>query len=55
MHLAYAFEALARAHAIAGDRPAAAEWVHRARRAESAIAEEDDRELLAKDLETLPD
>jgi hypothetical protein len=52
--LAYAYEALARAHAIAGDRAAAAHWARRARDAQAGIAEEDDRELLVKDLETLP-
>jgi hypothetical protein len=52
--LAYAYEALARAHGIAGDRAVAAEWARRARDAVAGIAEEDDRELLAKDLDTLP-
>jgi DNA-binding transcriptional MerR regulator len=50
--LAFAHEALARAHAVAGDREAAA--TH-ARRAEAVpVAEPEDRALLAGDLATIP-
>ena len=52
--LAYAHEALARAHSIAGDREQAAEHRRLAEQAAAAIAEDDDRELLMRDLSTLP-
>jgi len=51
--LAFAHEALARAHAVAGDTDAAAEHERLARAAADAIAEADDRELVLSDLETL--
>ena len=50
--LGYAYEALARAHAVAGDADQAREWLARARTVE--VAEDDDRELLAADLDTIP-
>ena len=50
--LPFAYEALARASAVAGD-PAAREWLERARRAGEGIAEPEERELLVADLETI--
>ncbi|GIG19908.1 hypothetical protein Cch01nite_06320 [Cellulomonas chitinilytica] len=52
--LAYAYESLARASAVAGDRVAAREWTEQALAAADDIAEDDDRELLLTDLETIP-
>ena len=52
--LAYAYESLARASAVAGDREAAREWTGQALTAADDIAEDDDRELLLSDLETIP-
>ena len=49
--LAFAYEALARAAKVAGDEPAAARYAEQA--AAVSIAEADDRELLARDLQTL--
>jgi hypothetical protein len=49
--LGYAYEALARAHAVAGNVAAAREWAGRAR--EVVVAEEDDRELLIADIDTI--
>jgi len=51
--LAYAYEALARAHLVAGDRTEAARFTELARRAGETIAEEEDRELLTQDLEAI--
>jgi len=48
------YEAMARAHAVAGDRAAALEWRDRAREAAAAIAEPHDREIIEGDLATLP-
>jgi hypothetical protein len=52
--LAYAHEALARAHAVAGDRELALASRRDAERAAQQIAEADDRELLERDLASLP-
>lgn len=52
--LAFAYEALARANLVAGDREAAEGWVGKAREAGEAIAEEDDREHFESELATLP-
>ena len=52
--LAFAYEALARAHAIAGDAEQARAYYQQALAAAADIAEEDDRELLLSDLETIP-
>lgn len=52
--LAFAHEALARAHALAGDREAAAEHERLARAAAEAIADNDDREHVIRDLDALP-
>jgi DNA-binding transcriptional MerR regulator len=51
--LAFAYEALARAHAVAGDKDEARRWLELARLASADIAEDDDRELLLSDLETI--
>ena len=51
--LPYAYEALARAHALAGDREEAARYKRLAADAGEQIADEDDRELLFSDLATL--
>jgi len=51
--LAFAYEALARAHTVAGDLPQARHWLGLAREAGAAIAEDDDRELLLQDLATI--
>jgi hypothetical protein len=52
--LAFAYEALARAHAVAGDRAESARWLDRAQAAAADIAEDDDRDLLVSDLATIP-
>jgi ribosomal protein S18 acetylase RimI-like enzyme len=52
--LAYAFEALARAHALAGNRSESDGWRDRARAATAEVADAEDRELLLSDLATIP-
>ena len=52
--LAFAYEALARAHAIAGDADQARACTEQALAAAEAIAEDEDRELLLSDLESIP-
>lgn len=52
--LAFAYEALARASAVAGDAAAARTYTEQALAAAENIAETDDRELLLADLETIP-
>jgi DNA-binding transcriptional MerR regulator len=52
--LGFAYEALARAHSVAGDRDEARRWLEQARLATVDIAEEEDREALLSDLETIP-
>ena len=52
--LASAYEALARAHAVAGDMAAAAEWKAKAVAELEGIADQDDREVIEGDLATLP-
>ncbi|HYN69438.1 MAG TPA: MerR family transcriptional regulator [Candidatus Eisenbacteria bacterium] len=49
-----AYEAMARASAIAGDRAAALEWRTRAREGVAGIAEPEDREIIEGDIATLP-
>jgi hypothetical protein len=51
--LAFAYEALARAYSIAGETEEARRHVELARLAGQKIAEDDDRELLLADLETV--
>jgi hypothetical protein len=52
--LAFAYEALARACALAGDMVEARRWAELARAACEQVAEDDDREIVLSDLETLP-
>jgi hypothetical protein len=52
--LAYAYEALARAHAVAGAADAARTYAEQARAAAAKIAGDEDRDLVAGDLATLP-
>jgi hypothetical protein len=52
--LAYAYEALARAHALAGQPEAASRYEAQAREAAVRVSAEDDRELVLGDLDTLP-
>lgn len=52
--LAYAYEALARACAVAGDQEQARTWTEQALAAAEDITEDDDRELLMSDLESVP-
>jgi DNA-binding transcriptional MerR regulator len=52
--LAFAYEGLARASAVAGDTDEAHRWAELARSAATDIAGDFDRELLLSDLETLP-
>jgi DNA-binding transcriptional MerR regulator len=52
--IASAYEAMARASAVAGDRPAAVEWKAKAIAALDGIADQDDRDLIEGDLATLP-
>ena len=51
--LAYAYEALARAHRVAGDVEASGRFAQLAREAGERIAEADDREQFQRDLATL--
>lgn len=52
--LAFAYEALARASASAGDTTEARRWAGLAREACEHVAEDDDRQIVLGDLETLP-
>lgn len=52
--IAGAYEAMARASAVAGDLPAARSWADKAQEACAAIAEDDDRETIAADIASLP-
>ena len=52
--LAYAYEALARAHGVAGDVSEAARFRELAEKAAEAVEEDDDREHLAADIASLP-
>jgi hypothetical protein len=52
--LAFAYEALARASAVAGQADEAARYAELARRAGEQIAEADDREIFFADLTTVP-
>jgi len=51
--IASACEAMARAHVVAGDLPAARDWAARARAACDVIADPADREVIEGDLATL--
>jgi DNA-binding transcriptional MerR regulator len=52
--LGFAYEALARAHAVAGDVQQARAYTDQALAAAEKIAEDEERELLLADLETIP-
>ncbi|HVX45621.1 MAG TPA: MerR family transcriptional regulator [Mycobacteriales bacterium] len=52
--LAFSYEALARASAVAGDPDEARRWTEQALSAADDIAKEFDRELVLTDLETIP-
>jgi DNA-binding transcriptional MerR regulator len=52
--LAFAYEALARAHAVGGDATAAREFTDQALAAAEDVSEAEDRELVLADLETIP-
>jgi DNA-binding transcriptional MerR regulator len=52
--LAYAYEALARAHHVAGDTDAARRYAEQARAAAELVSDQEDRELVDSDLATLP-
>ena len=52
--LAFAYEALARSFALAGDTERAGEALGHAREAGERIAEDDDRELFERDLASIP-
>ncbi|MGH8862640.1 MAG: MerR family transcriptional regulator [Jatrophihabitantaceae bacterium] len=52
--LAFAYEALARGHAVAGDPEQARAFTEQALAAAEQIAEDDERELVLSDLETIP-
>lgn len=52
--LAFAYEALARAHAVAGDADGAKQYTGQALAAAADIAGDEERELLLADLETIP-
>ena len=52
--LAFAFEALARAHAVAGEAGKARHYTDQALAAAANIADEEDRALVLADLETIP-
>ena len=45
---------MARAHAVAGDGDEADRWLQQARSAAAEVTEDDDRELLLSDLDTIP-
>lgn len=49
-----AYEALARAHAVAGDRVEAEAWRERSREALAGVADAEDREPIDGDLATIP-
>jgi DNA-binding transcriptional MerR regulator len=51
--LPFAYEAMARAHALAGDEAEARSWLARAHEGTAEVADEDDRALLEADLATV--
>jgi hypothetical protein len=52
--LAFAYEALARAYAIASDSAESAAWLAKARAASADITDDEDRDMLLSDLATIP-
>ena len=53
-YLAYAYEALARAAAVDGDRRARNRYLREARRIGAGVRDRDDRRILLEDLATIP-
>lgn len=53
-YLAYAYEALARAAAVAGQRRARDRYLREARRVGAKVRDRDDRRMLLEDLTTIP-
>jgi hypothetical protein len=53
-YLAYAYEALARAAAVAGQRPSRDRYLREARRIGARVRDKDDRRMLFEDLATIP-
>lgn len=52
--LASAYEGLARAYAVAGDRAAASEWKAKAEQRLTEVEDPEDREIVERDIATLP-
>jgi len=52
-YLGYAYEALARAESVAGNRDKVDEYLAKAREAVSLVKEAEDRKLLEDDLDTI--
>jgi DNA-binding transcriptional MerR regulator len=52
--LASAYEGLARAYSVAGDRAAASEWKAKAEQRLTEVEDADDREIVERDIATLP-
>jgi len=52
--LAFAYEALSRAHVVAGDRDLALDYAEQARAAGAGIADEEDRDVFMGDVADLP-
>ena len=52
--LAFAYEALSRAHVVAGDRDLAMDYAEQARAAGAGIADEEDRDVFMADVADLP-
>jgi hypothetical protein len=52
--LAFAYEALARAYAVAGNSAESSRWLTKARAASADITGDEDRDLLLSDLATIP-
>ena len=52
--LAFAYEAMARAHAVAEDYAAAATWLRQAEEAAAHVVDAEDREILLSDIATIP-
>jgi len=52
--LGFAYEAMARAHAVAGDHDEAQRWLEKARDQAAEAAQDGDRKLLLDDLATIP-
>jgi hypothetical protein len=52
--LAFAYESLARAHAVAGDAEQARDWAGQARSSAADITSSEDRSLVLADVATIP-